>query len=101
MLGLGSVKRRYPVGNSPCYHRVSESGFVMKYPLHTVSQPVSGSEVQKLAHAIKSGGYVANEAALALAKRIVARRHPRKDDNSPQKTKAPFRCCGKRALIYD
>ncbi|MCU0544323.1 MAG: hypothetical protein MUE44_19460 [Oscillatoriaceae cyanobacterium Prado104] len=46
----------------------------MKYPLHTVSQPVSGSEVQKLAHALKSGGYVANEAALALAKRIASSR---------------------------
>ena len=56
----------------------------MKYPLHTVSQPVSGSEVQKLAHAIKSGGYIANEAALALAKRIAARRHRRKNDNSPK-----------------
>ncbi len=47
----------------------------MKYPLHTVSRPVSGTEVQKLAHALKSGGYVANEGVLDLAKRIVARRH--------------------------
>ena len=46
----------------------------MKYPIHTVSKPVSGSEVEKLAHALKSGGYIANEAALALAERIVARR---------------------------
>jgi hypothetical protein len=56
----------------------------MKYPLHTVSKPVSGSEVQKLAHALKTGGYVANEAALALAKRIAARRHRRKAANATQ-----------------
>jgi len=54
----------------------------MKYPLHTVSKPVSGSDVQKLAHALKSGGYVANEAALDLAKRIVARRHRWKAANA-------------------
>lgn len=54
----------------------------MKYPLHTVSKPVSGSEVQKLAHALKSRGYVANEAALDLAKRIVARRPRRKAANA-------------------
>jgi hypothetical protein len=61
-----------------------KSGFVMKYPLHTVSKPVSGSEVQKLAHALKTGGYVANEAALALAKRIAARRHRRTTANAAQ-----------------
>jgi hypothetical protein len=55
----------------------------MKYPLHTVSKPVSGSEAKKLADAIKSGGYVANEAALSLAKRIVARRR-RKAVDAPQ-----------------
>ena len=65
-----------------CYNKISESDLVMKYPLHTVSKPVSGSEVQKLAHALKSGGYVANEAALALAKRIAARRHRRKAANA-------------------
>jgi hypothetical protein len=54
----------------------------MKYPLYTVSKPVSGSEGQKLAHALKSGGYIANEAALALAKRIAARRHRRKAANA-------------------
>ena len=64
------------------YDRISESGFVMKYPLHTVSKPVSGSEVQKLAHALKTGGYVANEAALALAQRIAARRHRRTTANA-------------------
>ncbi|MEY3870659.1 MAG: hypothetical protein ACRCT1_13825 [Microcoleaceae cyanobacterium] len=56
----------------------------MKYPIHTVSKPVSGSEVQKLAHAFKSGGYIANEAALALAERIVASRR-QKSANAPQK----------------
>ena len=56
----------------------------MKYPLHTVSKPVSGSEVQKLAHAIKTGGYVANEAALALAKRIADRRPRWKAANAVQ-----------------
>lgn len=56
----------------------------MKYPLHTVSKPVSGSEIQKLAHALKTGGYVANEAALALAKRIAARRHRRTTANAAQ-----------------
>ncbi|MFB2937551.1 hypothetical protein ACE1B6_20070 [Aerosakkonemataceae cyanobacterium BLCC-F154] len=54
----------------------------MKYPLHTVSKPVSGSEVEKLANAIKSGGYVANEAALALAKKIADRRHSQKAANA-------------------
>ncbi|WP_310418007.1 hypothetical protein [Chamaesiphon sp. OTE_8_metabat_110] len=46
----------------------------MKYPFHTVSKPVSGSETQKLAQAIQSGGHVANETALALMKQIAARR---------------------------
>jgi hypothetical protein len=72
---MGSVKRSYPLGNRPCYDRVIESDLVRNYPLHTVSKSVSGSEVQKLAHALKSGGYVAIEAALALAKRIATRRH--------------------------
>ena len=51
----------------------------MKYPLHTVSKPVTGSAAKKLAEAIKSGGSVANEAALALVKRIMARRQERID----------------------
>lgn len=55
----------------------------MNYPIHTVSQPVLGSEVKKLAQAFKNGGYIANEAALALAERIVARRH-QKSANAPQ-----------------
>lgn len=46
----------------------------MKYPFHTVSKPVSGSEAQKLAQAIQSGGHVANETALDLMKQIAARR---------------------------
>jgi hypothetical protein len=51
----------------------------MKYPLHTVSKPVTGSAAKKLSEAIKSGGFVANEAALALVKRIMARRQERID----------------------
>ncbi|MBD2152850.1 hypothetical protein H6F44_22455 [Pseudanabaena sp. FACHB-1277] len=51
----------------------------MKYPLHTVSKPVTGSAAKKLAEAIKSGGFVANESALALVKRIMARRQERID----------------------
>ena len=50
----------------------------MKYPLYTVSKPVSDREVQKLAHALNTGGYVANGTALASAKRIVARHYRRK-----------------------
>jgi hypothetical protein len=34
---------------------------------------------KKLAEAIKSGGFVANESALALVKRIMARRQERID----------------------
>lgn len=56
----------------------------MQYPIHTVSKPVSGSEVEKLAQAFKSGGYIANEAALALAERIVARRCRQKAANAAQ-----------------
>jgi hypothetical protein len=46
----------------------------MKYPFHTVSKPITGSEAQKLAHAIQSGGHVANETALTLMQQIAARR---------------------------
>ncbi len=53
----------------------------MKYPLHTVSKPVSGSEAEKLAQAIQSGGYIANEAALALMQQIAERRR-RKSANA-------------------
>jgi hypothetical protein len=48
----------------------------MKYPFHTVSKHVSGSEAEKLAQAIQSDGHVANETALALMKQIAARRKP-------------------------
>ncbi|MGI0489626.1 hypothetical protein ACN4EK_29770 [Pantanalinema rosaneae CENA516] len=48
----------------------------MQYPLHTVSQPVSGDEARKLARAIKLGQYIANPAAIATAKRIAG--HPNK-----------------------
>jgi hypothetical protein len=46
----------------------------MKYPFHTLSKPVAGSEAEKLAQAIQSGGHVANETALALMKKIADRR---------------------------
>jgi hypothetical protein len=46
----------------------------MKYPFHTVSKPVSGSEAEKLSQAIQSGGHVANETALTLMQQIAARR---------------------------
>jgi len=58
---------------------VDSYSIIMKYPLHTVSKPVTGSAAKKLAEAIKSGGFVANEAALALVKRIMARRQERID----------------------
>jgi hypothetical protein len=46
----------------------------MKYPLHTVSKPVSGSEAEKLAQSIQNGGHAANEIALTLMQQIAARR---------------------------
>jgi hypothetical protein len=52
----------------------------MKYPFHTVSKPVSGSEVEKLTQAIQSGGHLANEVALALMQKIADRR--RKSENA-------------------
>ncbi|MBW4523271.1 MAG: hypothetical protein KME16_26830 [Scytolyngbya sp. HA4215-MV1] len=54
----------------------------MKYPLHTVSKPVSGSEVEKLAHAIQSGGHVANETALVLMRKIALRRRQKSENAS-------------------
>ena len=53
----------------------------MKYPLHTVSKPVSGSEAEKLTQAIQSGGHLANEIALALMQKIADRRR-RKSENA-------------------
>ncbi|MBW4510185.1 MAG: hypothetical protein KME64_27250 [Scytonematopsis contorta HA4267-MV1] len=47
----------------------------MQYPLHTISKPVVGREAEHLARVLQSGGYVANEAAIATAKRIAARRN--------------------------
>jgi hypothetical protein len=47
---------------------------LMQYPLHTVSQPVTGDEARKLARAIKLGQSIANPAAIATAKRIAKRR---------------------------
>lgn len=47
---------------------------LMQYPLHTVSQPVTGDEARKLARAIKLGQYIANPTAIATAKRIAKRR---------------------------
>jgi hypothetical protein len=52
----------------------------MKYPLHTVSKPVSGSEAEKLAAAIQNGGHLANEVALALMKKIADRRRQKSKD---------------------
>lgn len=52
----------------------------MKYPLHTVSKPVSGSEAEKLAKAIQTGGHLANEIALTLMKKIAARRRQKSTD---------------------
>ena len=50
----------------------------MKYPFYTLSKPVVGSEAKKLALAIKTGGSIYNEAAIATAKRIAERRKNRK-----------------------
>ncbi|MFM7885537.1 MAG: hypothetical protein ACKPCM_02330 [Pseudanabaena sp.] len=50
----------------------------MKYPFYTLSKPVVGSEAKKLALAIKTGGSISNEAAIATAKRIAERRKNRK-----------------------
>ncbi|WP_166444453.1 hypothetical protein [Dyadobacter bucti] len=43
----------------------------MKYKGNTISKPVVGKEARILSKAIKSGGYVANEKAIATAKRVV------------------------------
>ena len=45
----------------------------MKYKGNTISQPVVGKQARALIKAIKSGGYIANEQALATAKRIAER----------------------------
>jgi hypothetical protein len=59
-----------------CYNwNVSRLITTMKYPFHTQSKPVVGEEAKKLIEAIESGQAVTNERALALAKRIAARRN--------------------------
>jgi hypothetical protein len=52
----------------------NQSNFLMKYPLHTQSQAVSGEAAKKLLETIDSGSTVINDRVLALAKRIAARR---------------------------
>lgn len=42
----------------------------MKYKGNTISKPVVGKEAKALVKAIKSGGYIANEQGVAMAKRI-------------------------------
>lgn len=49
-------------------------GPVMKYPIETQSQPVSGIAALKLLEAIDSDKAVVNDRMVALAKRIAARR---------------------------
>ncbi|HEY9850885.1 MAG TPA: hypothetical protein V6D28_15565 [Leptolyngbyaceae cyanobacterium] len=57
----------------------------MKYPFYTISQPVVGSEAKKIADAIKTGGYIANEAAIATAKRIAERRKLREETDATKR----------------
>jgi hypothetical protein len=49
----------------------------MKYPFYTQSMPVVGSEAERLLSAVDQDRYVANDAALATAKRIAERRKAR------------------------
>lgn len=49
------------------------NAITMKYKGNTISQPVVGKQAKVLIKAIKSGGYIANEQALATAKRIAER----------------------------
>jgi hypothetical protein len=56
----------------------------MDYPLGTVSQTVTGSQARKIARAIKSGGHVANETALAVAKEIAESLRQEKIANGSQ-----------------
>jgi hypothetical protein len=57
----------------------------MKYPLHTQSNPVVGEAARRLIEAIELGQAVTNERALALAKRIAARRLRKADNNAQSK----------------
>lgn len=57
----------------------------MKYPLHTQSKPVVGEAARKLIEAIEAGQAVTNERAIALAKRIAARRLRQSKNNAQPK----------------
>lgn len=52
----------------------------MKYKGNTISQPVVGKEAKALLKAVNSGGYIANEQALATAKRIAEQIFKRETD---------------------
>jgi predicted NAD/FAD-binding protein len=56
----------------------------MKYPFYTQSMPVVGSEAERLLSAIDQDCYVANDAALATAKRIAERRKAREASGNYQ-----------------
>lgn len=45
----------------------------MKYKGNTISQPVVGKQAKELIKVVESGGYIANEQALATAKRVAER----------------------------
>lgn len=45
----------------------------MKYKGNTISKPVVGKAAKALVKAVSSGGYIANEQALATARRIAKR----------------------------
>jgi hypothetical protein len=47
----------------------------MKYTGNTISKPVVGKEAKALLKALNSGSYVANDEAVATAKRIAERIH--------------------------
>ncbi len=57
----------------------------MKYPFHTQSKPVVGEAAKKLIEAIDAGRSVTNDRALALAKRIAARRLLKAENNAQSK----------------
>jgi len=44
----------------------------MKYPLHTVSKPVTGEEARELIKTVESGGSLSTERGLAVAKEVAA-----------------------------
>ncbi len=52
----------------------------MKYKGNTISRPVVGEEAKALLKAVNSGGYIANEQALATAKRIAEQIFKRETD---------------------